>query len=71
MNIEKTKEKFRKIIDAVAGEIKDHGFESLWVDGQLILGATITVKISDKMVPTVKYEKDVFPCVDHKNPELK
>lgn len=54
-------ERLREIIDAVADEIRDHGFDHLWgSDSDRVTGCTITVNIDVNMCPEIIYEKSTL-----------
>lgn len=54
-------ERLQRILDDAADEIRTNGLDSLWHPEQYILGAKIILEINENMIPTLRYEKEVYP----------
>lgn len=54
-------ERLQQIMNDVAEEIRRNGKESMYMPGQTIIGGRIIVDIDSDCIPTVTYERTVFP----------
>lgn len=59
MTKEETKNKFEKVIAAIADDIARHGVDALWNDEQFITGGKIVVNIDADMLTEIKYIRSV------------
>lgn len=53
--------RLQKAMEIIADELKAHGADSLYNDGEQVTDGSIRISFDSNLVPTITYEKDVFP----------
>lgn len=60
-------ERLTQIMNDVAEEIRRNGKDSLYMPEQRVIGGRIVIDIDADCIPTIRYEKTVFPKGADKN----